>query len=263
MGVGDSEFGEFPWQAIVFFNNYTFQCGASLVGDRWLVTAAHCVDGLQPEDIKIRLGEWQVNAFSEPLPYVDASVLSFTIHPQFNDIAVHNDIAVIELTDVISPQYHINTICLPELGQTVDGSNCIATGWGKEAFEGDYQFIMKRIELPVIAKDTCQDSLRKTRLGEYFILDPSFMCAGGEENADACKGDGGGPLACKDPATGRFVLTGITAWGIGCGQKDIPGVYTDVPLFAKWVHSVMDGTHNDEQQKGQFRFVQSSKGYGK
>ena len=32
--------------------------------------------------------------------------------------------------------------------------------------------------------------LRKTRLGEKFTLDKSFMCAGGEEGKDACKGKG-------------------------------------------------------------------------
>ena len=37
------------------------------------------------------------------------------------------------------------------------------------------------------------------------------------------QGDGGGPLACV--VNSRYTLAGVTAWGIGCGQKDVPGVY--------------------------------------
>ena len=39
--------------------------------------------------------------------------------------------------------------------------------------------------------------MKQTRLGADFSLHPGFLCAGGEEGKDACKGDGGGPLACE------------------------------------------------------------------
>lgn len=51
---------------------------------------------------------------------------------------------------------------------------------GKDKFgkEGNYQVILKRVELPVVPNDACEAKLRETRLGKYFKLDPSFMCAG-------------------------------------------------------------------------------------
>lgn len=47
--------------------------------------------------------------------------------------------------------------------------------------------ILKRVELPVVHHDTCQDIMRTTRLGKYFLLDRSFICAGGEVGKDTCK----------------------------------------------------------------------------
>ena len=52
---------------------------------------------------------------------------------------------------------------------------------------GEYQTVMKEIWIDVIDPDTCQDALRKTRLGKFFELDKeSFICAGGESDKDMC-----------------------------------------------------------------------------
>lgn len=52
--------------------------------------------------------------------------------------------------------------------------------------EGSYQAILKKIQVPTVPKQKCQDALRKTRLGPNFGLHDSFMCAGGEVGKDAC-----------------------------------------------------------------------------
>lgn len=47
--------------------------------------------------------------------------------------------------------------------------------------------IMKKVELPMVPFRTCEESLRKTRLGGRFNLHNSFVCAGGQENVDTCQ----------------------------------------------------------------------------
>ncbi|XP_071520815.1 phenoloxidase-activating factor 2-like [Panulirus ornatus] len=236
-------FGEFPWQSIIFFTNFTFKCGGSLISDQWLLTAAHCVSGFEPGDFQVRLGEWKVNSYDEPGQYYDIGVESITIHPDFNNGNLHNDIAVIKLVAPVHFTYHINTVCLPESGQVFPaGERCFAIGWGKDAFEGQYQVILKKVDLPLVEHKTCQEQLGAARLGYYFVLDKSFLCAGGEDGKDACTGDGGGPLSCLDPNTGRYVLAGITAWGLGCGVKDVPGVYVDVQVFRDWIDGIVGET---------------------
>lgn len=97
---------------------------------------------------------------------------------------------------------------------------------------------MKKIELPLIDKQTCERNLRKTRLGKLFKLHGSFICAGGEKGKDACIGDGGGPLVCP-VSDDQYQQVGIVSWGIGCNEKDVPGVYTDVQYFRKWIDKQM------------------------
>ena len=53
------------------------------------------------------------------------------------------------------------------------------------------------VDVPVLLDFDCERKLKQTRLGDDFSLHPGFLCAGGEEGKDACKGDGGGPLACE------------------------------------------------------------------
>ena len=91
--------------------------------------------------------------------------------------------------------------------------------------------------LPLVENQECQNLLRKnTRLGHFFELDKSFMCAGGQENSDTCQGDGGGPLTCRG-SDGSWVQAGIVSWGIGCGGSGTPGVYASVAEAACWIDS--------------------------
>ncbi|CAO1424766.1 unnamed protein product [Diamesa serratosioi] len=135
---------------------------------------------------------------------------------------------------------HINTICLPPPHMNFDGQRCFVSGWGKNNLikETSYQHILKKIELSVIDHENCTEKFRKTRLGNNFILNESFICAGSvfKEGKTACKGDEGSPLVCPIPGNeGHFYQAGIVAGGIECGENDIPGAFTNVPFFADWI----------------------------
>lgn len=62
-------------------------------------------------------------------------------------------------------------------------------GWGKDSFgvTGQYQTVLKTVDVPILPPATCETTLRTTRLGAAYILDrAAFICAGGELNKDAC-----------------------------------------------------------------------------
>ena len=245
----EADFGEFPWQAIVFFSNYTFRCGASIITDRHLLTAAHCVRDHYPTDFRIRVGEWQVNTFTEPLPYHDYDLLQIHYHPDYKRGAEHNNLVVLELASPMTLAYNVNTVCLPSDSYSfAPGTRCFVSGWGKDSFVGNYQHILKKVDVPLVEHGYCQTLLRKTRLGRYFRLHSGFLCAGGEEGKDACTGDGGGPLVCLDN-NNQYVLAGVTSWGIGCGVKDVPGVYADVGKYVPWILKTIDGVSGTQYGK--------------
>lgn len=239
LGKDEAKMGEFPWQAAVLRKEGTlniFLCGATLINKKFVLTAVHCIQNLKPDAVKVRLGEYDTQSTNEPYPFQDINVREIITYPGYYQPALHNDIALLYLDGegaTFAP--NVDTACLPEPNQVFDGKTCVVTGWGKNAFDptGEYQNLLKSVDVPVVGNKICQDLMRKTRLGKFFILHDSFICAGGEAGKDACKGDGGGPLSCENK--GSYVVAGIVAWGIGCGQKDVPGVYVNVAKFRPWI----------------------------
>ncbi|XP_046486980.1 uncharacterized protein [Neodiprion pinetum] len=240
-GPGATLFGEFPWMVALLVrqtkNPLLFQCGGSLLSTRAVLTAAHCVAGQEVGRLVVRVGEWDTRSNNEPLPYQEAGVQTILKHPQFYSGGLYHDVAVLILTSEVNYQTNVRPICLPQQGMAITpGVRCYATGWGRNSFgvEGQYQAVLRQVDLPIVERSDCQNRLRSTRLGQYFQLHGSFMCAGGEPSKDTCTGDGGGPLVCPT-STGRYFQVGVVSWGIGCGSSTTPAVYASVPQHRQWI----------------------------
>lgn len=197
--------------------------------------------------VNVRAGEWDTKSKDEPEPHQDATVQEVVIHPNFHRASLRNDIAILFLSQPFKLTTNVDVICLPESNEHATLFKCFASGWGKDAFrKGQHSSILKKVDLPLIPRKECTKLLRQTRLGKFYNLHRSFICAGGEEKKDTCKGDGGSPLVCAIPGTSdRYVQMGIVSWGIGCGDTNIPGVYVNVALYTKWIDTQLNSRNFD------------------
>ncbi|XP_012523534.2 phenoloxidase-activating factor 2-like [Monomorium pharaonis] len=237
--VGQAPYGAYPWMVAILTSGNVYVGGGVLISTTHVLTVAHKVAGYVNGGIKARLGEWNAQGPTEPYPQVEISISRVTLHPQYNSQNLQNDIAVLKLSSAAptatSPS--INTACLPS-GPVPAKTRCWVSGWGKDAFvNGMNPNILKEVDVPVLSQADCQTGLRKTRLGDLFVLDNSFMCAGGEAGKDACTGDGGSPLVCSN--NGPYQVVGLVTWGIGCAGAGVPGVYTNVNYFYSWIMQQM------------------------
>ena len=114
-----------------------YVCGGSLIDGTHLLTAAHCIkqyryglvqdsledfdmnDIIRPEELRVRLGEWDVNNDSEFFPNVEFDVLSMKIHPEYYPGNLYNDLAVIRIDGFVdfARNAHISPVCLPDAFQ--------------------------------------------------------------------------------------------------------------------------------------------------
>uniref|UniRef100_E9Q698 Coagulation factor XII (Hageman factor) n=1 Tax=Mus musculus TaxID=10090 RepID=E9Q698_MOUSE len=96
----------------------------------------------------------------------------------------------------------------------------------------EYSTFLQEAQVPFIALDRCSNS---NVHGDAIL--PGMLCAGFlEGGTDACQGDSGGPLVCEEgTAEHQLTLRGVISWGSGCGDRNKPGVYTDVANYLAWI----------------------------
>lgn len=73
----------------------------SFAANRHIITAAHCIKGHAPSEVRVRLGEWDVNHETEFYPHVERDVAAIAIHPEFYAGNLFNDIAIVKIEGYI------------------------------------------------------------------------------------------------------------------------------------------------------------------
>merc|ERR1712212_1187762 len=110
----EGEPNQWPWQVALFIDNAWF-CGGALISENWVVTAAHCADGASYFDVMA--GAHDVRASSEP-NRVEITSYNGIVHENYDDWALVNDIALVELPTPITFNDYIKPACLPSVGDT-------------------------------------------------------------------------------------------------------------------------------------------------
>ncbi|NXX79688.1 ENTK Enteropeptidase, partial [Urocolius indicus] len=131
VGGTDARREVWPWIVSLHFNS-RHVCGASLVSEEWLVTAAHCVYGrqLKPSQWKAVFGLYNQSDMTQPSTVVQ-TIDKIVINPHYMKDTKDSDIALMHFQYKVQYTDYIQPICLPEKDQQfLQGINCSIAGWG-------------------------------------------------------------------------------------------------------------------------------------
>lgn len=237
-----AEFEQFPHHATLLKRQsfrggfrYGSFCGATIISDRWLVTAGHCSLGVfTKSNIKVVVGAHRLDHEDR----IIADVEQFIVHPRFSMNPVSSDIALIKVKDPLPTIAAIKPAKLPYSGQVFTGSG-ITSGHGTT----DLRFPKPSDDLfwldIKLESDTVCERNRRYQWPSPTIYNREFMlCASAAPTKSPCMGDSGGPLIQKD-GNGEVTLLGVVSFGSRiCGEQGMPFVYTKVAYFRDWIEKV-------------------------
>ncbi|CAF0932487.1 unnamed protein product [Brachionus calyciflorus] len=274
--IGGKEAVPYSWpsMALVVFrykfyytiDNKIFQsskfsiCGGTLINHDTVLTAAHCLvsevnygpvtsqytQRVVPNKFypsyesmyTVYLGVHDISSIldgKQDLP--GFSISSFTQHEDYNDLV--NDIAIIRLQTNVTFNEKIQPACLPESENYPNRSGVPVwtAGWGKTSLPGAVSKKLNDVKITLYDPSACSIITSFKDISDWS----KYICAG-ELNGgkDSCQGDSGGPLFIKEIVgnSQKFILIGITSFGIGCAEPGLAGVYTKVSSFLPWVKNM-------------------------
>jgi len=241
-GGSTTDKNEYPWMARIistYSNGRRYGCGGSLISNKWVVTAAHCVQkekyGIAKE-IFLGLGQHDSSSNAK-----GEKVEKVIVHENYIRKNLQNDIALLKLQQPVdfNKYSHIRPICLPSnSSEKYWGSRAIVAGWGKTGENEGPSNVLLEANVTVLSNIECTK----------FHRHDSVICAKttGEGNTvqGHCSGDSGGPLITRREGQTSYTLIGVVSWTIvpfTCMNESNPGGFAEITHFLQWIKDQTEG----------------------
>lgn len=228
----NSHRGQFPYFAFLeiysdAFGDQVRACGGSLISDRWVITAAHCLK--DAEEIDVHLGELSVyDLFRRGSDIIHVVEEDMHMYPNYFEPLVWNDIGLINLPEKPRRSPNIQPIQLPTKCETNENVEVIAMGNGAASTNTDTGLapILQFALLNTTTRRQCREQF------PFLFFRRSVICAVSDYKQSVCHGDSGGGLVRVEDNT----LIGIASFidSVGC-EKGLPQAFTNILRYTKWI----------------------------
>ncbi|KXO08010.1 Trypsin [Moritella sp. JT01] len=251
VGGVDEKVLELPWQIYLEIEKggTTYACGGTLVADRWVVTAAHCINRFVSNSVFSPVHADQLTVYSGGIDRSSKDemssnrVIQVIANPLYDQSSNTGDIALLHLSSPVELPAQAIRLMNDALQVDVDlefgngvRNNLVLSGWGRTSTDGTKSTnILQKIVLDGIADDTC------ALAWGWSGFETSFICANAY-NKGSCSGDSGGPLIWQDKNAisdndRGYRLAGVVSFGNAqqCALNSLPDVYTQVSSVHDWI----------------------------
>ncbi|KAJ8705463.1 hypothetical protein PYW08_012509 [Mythimna loreyi] len=233
---------QYPHMALLGYgddlNTAQWLCGGSVISDKFILTAAHCISSPAVGQVKfVALGI--LNRSDPPELWQTHNVKRIIGHPEYQSPSKYNDIALLETENTISFNTEVLPACLPLVPEANEVAT--ATGWGALGHRQGLADTLQTVNLVRYDAEKCSQLYPKHRHLRDGYNHTTQMCYGDTQVAkDTCEGDSGGPLQTSNEfASCAYTVLGVTSYGRQCGISAGSGMYTRVYHYVPWIESLV------------------------
>ncbi|CAB3222521.1 unnamed protein product [Arctia plantaginis] len=216
--------GDFPWPVAIYtILKSTYICGGTLISNKHVITTAHSLP-TSVNKIMVKLGLYNAKKISDTIA-VTRTVISTSVHPEYNALYSENDIAILKLNETVEFKAYIRAACLwngySEVTRVV-GDRGYFVGWSGDIGSPE------RLQMYVVKPDDCRVNNRTL---EKTLCTRDFTRA---------LSSGGGFYLSNE---GSWRLRGVYSLEskcLGTEPSCTPySLFIDIAQYLQWINSVL------------------------